>query len=154
MQNQTTVQNRHQPHLRPLLRLLAEMIGVGVPFSLYFPTRGAVADRATEAFLHGGRLVDVERSLGIFREAQIQAALLPLPGIIDLFNFIYFWGHFPLILAIALPLYLWRRPVYTFLRNSLMASGELGLLIYVADSASRIDCLKQVDCAAHIWSRH
>ena len=132
MQNQTSVQTRNQPPLRPFFRLLAEMVGVGVPFFLYFLTRGAVADRATEAFLHGGRLVDVERGLGIFREAQIQAAFLPRQGIIDLFNFIYFWGHFPLILAIAFPLYFWRRPVYTFLRNSLIASGALGLLIYVA----------------------
>ena len=130
MQRPATVTTMLFP--RALVRFVAEVVGVGIPFFLYFLTRGAVAGRATEAFYRGGEIVDLERRLGIFHEVEIQAIFLPDRSMIQILNAVYFWGHFPFILAMAVPLYLWRRPMYQFLRNALLASGALGLIIYVA----------------------
>ncbi len=118
------------PSMRAILRFLAEIALVGVPFLIYEMVRGAVADRAAEAFHRGASIVDLERNLGIFREAQIQSLFLPHQWLIDFFNAVYFWGHFPLVLVMAVPLYIWQRPVYMFLRNTLIASGAIGLAIY------------------------
>ncbi len=119
------------PSARAVLRFVLEVVGVGIPFFFYFLTRGVVADRAGEAFLRGADIVDIERKMGIFHESQIQSLFLPKQWLIDFFNAVYFWGHFPLILIMAVLLYIWRRPVYEFLRNTLVASGAMGLAIYV-----------------------
>ena len=119
------------PFPRGWLRVVAELLGVGIPFLFYFLARGAVANRAGEAYERGNRIVNLEQNLGIFWEQRLQAQFLDQQWVIDALNFVYFWGHFPLIVGMAFPLYLWRRDIYSFLRNTLMASGALGLVIYV-----------------------
>lgn len=119
------------PSRRAIRRLVLEVVGLTIPFLFYFLTRGAVADRAGEAFLRGAAVVDLERNLGIFVEADIQALFLPSRWLIEFFNGVYFWGHFPLYLSMALPLYIWRRSTYTLIRNAFLASASLGLVIYV-----------------------
>ncbi len=119
------------PPMRAWLRLALEIAGLHIPFFLYFLTRGAVADRAGEAFVRGAAVVDLERRLGIFVEADIQAVFLPEQWLIDFFNGVYFWAHFPLYITAGLVLYAWHRPVYMMIRNTFLASASLGLIIYV-----------------------
>jgi hypothetical protein len=45
-------------------------------------------------------------------------------------NWVYIWGHWPVILATAAALYLYRRDRYYLLRNALFVSGAIGFVFF------------------------
>ena len=114
--------------LREFLRELAIVAAAGL---LYFLVRGAVQDRAEEAFARARALLDLEQRLGIAWETAIHKAALSADWIVDLANSVYFWGHMPLLIALALWLWFRRRDVWRGLRAALLASALLGIACYV-----------------------
>ena len=113
---------------REFLRELGIVATAGL---LYFLVRGAVQDRAEEAFARARALLDLEHQLGIAWEAAIHEAALSAAWIVDFANAIYFWGHMPLLIALALWLWFRHRPVWRGLRAALLASALLGIACYV-----------------------
>lgn len=103
---------------------------VALAFLLYFLVRGAVVNHADEAYNNARSIIDLERSLGIFWEPRLQQVVLHRRPLIDLFNFIYFWLDFPLIVTIGFWLYFFRRHQYTVARDALLLSGAISLIIY------------------------
>ena len=109
---------------------LSELALVAGGFVAYFLVRGAVVDRAPEAFANAREIVRLQAAVGLWLEPQIQAASLGAHSFIRAMNFVYFWLDFPLIIGIGL-LLLWRsRPHYTLLRDSLLISGAVALFFY------------------------
>lgn len=113
-----------------LYRDAFEMALVAVAFLLYFLVRGAVVDRAGEALDNAQRIIDLERTVGIFWEPRLQAAVIDRRPLVEMFNFIYFWLDFPLIVGFGLWLYVRRRHEYTVARDALLLSGAIALVIY------------------------
>ena len=113
---------------REFLRELAIVAGGGL---LYFLVRGAVQDRTDEAFARARGLLELEERLGIAWESAIHEAALSAAWIVDLANAVYFWGHMPLLIALALWLWFRRRGVWRGLRAALLASALLGIACYV-----------------------
>ena len=111
-------------------RELVELLIIGVAFLLYFLVRGNVVDRTSDAFGRSIQVIQLERNLGIFWEAEIQALILGKKFLIQLFNGIYFWLDFPLIIAVGLWLYFLNRRNYTLIRTAMLASGAISLIIY------------------------
>ena len=107
-----------------------ELALVAVAFLLYFLVRGSVVDRYDEALRHANDVIDVERRMGIFWEPRLQEMVLGRKLLIDLFNFIYFWLDFPLIVVVGLWMYFARRHEYTITRDAVLLSGALALVIY------------------------
>ena len=52
------------------------------------------------------RVISIDQRLGIFYEASLQQLILPRAWIVDFFNYLYIWGHLPVIVAVALWLYI------------------------------------------------
>ena len=113
---------------REFLRELAIVAGGGL---LYFLARGAVQDRTDEAFARARGLLELEERLGIAWESAIHEAALSAAWIVDLANAVYFWGHMPLLIALALWLWFRQRGVWRGLRAALLASALLGIACYV-----------------------
>lgn len=111
-------------------RDLFEIGLMALAFLLYFLVRGAVVNREALALHNADRIIDLERALGIFWEPRLQAIVLNRRPLIDLFNFIYFWFDFPLIVLVGFTLYFFRRHQYTVARDSLLLSGAIALVIY------------------------
>ena len=116
------------PGAREFLRELGIVAAAGL---LYFLVRGAVRDRADEAFERARALLALEERLGIAWETAIHEAALSADWIVDLANIVYFWGHMPLLIALALWLWLRHRGVWRGLRAALLASALLGIACYV-----------------------
>jgi hypothetical protein len=112
------------------LRDVFEIGLVALAFLLYFLVRGAVVDHADQAYRNARQLIDFERAVGVFWEPRLQEVVLHRRPLIDLFNFIYFWLDFPLIVAIGIWLYYFRRHEYTVARDALLLSGAISLVIY------------------------
>jgi len=114
----------------PLYHHLIEVALAGGGFLLYFLVRGSVVGRATEAFTRGLAILHLEDTLGLLWELELQAWALSSHFLAEVWGAIYFWGHFPTILAIGLWLYVFHRHRYTLLRNALLLSGAIALIIY------------------------
>ena len=99
-------------------------------FLIYFLIRGSVVDRAGEAMVRGFNLIELEQSLGIYWELQMQAWILDHYWAIKAMNWVYFWGHMPLVVLLAIWLYGWHRRAYRLTRNAFLASGAIGVIIY------------------------
>ncbi|MBI2724193.1 MAG: phosphatase PAP2 family protein [Chloroflexi bacterium] len=114
-------------------RLYRDIFEIGlsvVAFLLYFIVRGLVVDREGEALDNAQRIMRFERAIGIFWEPRLQEWVLPRQEWINVFNFIYFWLDFPLIVGIGFWLYFFRRHQYTIARDAILLSGAIALVIY------------------------
>ncbi len=111
---------------------LHEIAVVVVAFLIYFLIRGLVVGRAGEAMVRGFNVIDLEQRLHMYWELEMQSWILDSFWLIKLMNWIYFWGHMPLIIPTALWLYVRHRAGYRLARNAFLASGAIGVVIYWA----------------------
>ena len=105
---------------------------VALGFLLYFLVRGAVVDRTADAFANAHWIVNLQFSLGLFVEPDVQDWVLDRPPVRRGLNFVYFWLDFPLIVAVGLLLFWKRRAAYTLFRDALLISGGIALAVYWA----------------------
>jgi hypothetical protein len=96
----------------------------------YFLVRNLTVGSAEDAFANAGHLVDAEEWLGIDWEEGIQSAVVGHDVLVMLTNWVYIWGHWPVILGTATALYLWRHDRYLVLRNALFVSGAIGFFFF------------------------
>ena len=115
---------------RRIFRDALEIGLVALAFLLYFLVRGSVVDRRDEALGNAVDIIDLERTLGFFWEPWLNEAILDYGALIQLFNAIYFWLDFPLIVVVGLWLYFSHRHQYTVARDAVLASGAIALVVY------------------------
>ena len=115
---------------RRVFRAAFEIGLVALAFLLYFLVRGGVVQRDAEALRNADKIIDLEQSLGFFWEPALNEVILNYGALIQLFNAIYFWLDFPLIVALGLWLYFFHRHQYTVARDSVLASGAIALIVY------------------------
>ena len=105
---------------------------MGLGFLLYFLVRGAPADRTADALRHAHQIVDLEFSLGVFIEPAVQHWVLSSGILWRTMNFVYFWFDLPLIVTVGLIMFFRARRHYTLLRDGLLISGGIALVMYYA----------------------
>ena len=113
-------------------RGLLEVVVIGVAFSLYFAVRSAVVGRPEVAYSNAVDIIDLQRRLGLFWEDDMNSWASQRLFWAQAANLVYFWLLFPLMIVFALWLYHWRRHKYTFIRDTFLASGAIGLVIFWA----------------------
>jgi PAP2 superfamily len=121
------------PDLEPRRRaavVAREAILVAAAIVSYFGIRNATAGNLDESFENADRIVRVERALDVAWERGIQSSIIRSDDLVALANWVYIWGHWPVILATALALLLFRRDRYYLLRNALFVSGAIGFLLF------------------------
>ena len=112
-------------------RFLFELLLILVAYFSYHLVRGAVNGRVEDAFINAAGLIRLEQSLGIFWEVQLQGLILSNAFLIDFFNWVYIWGHIPIVGALAFWIYFFRRHYFARYRNAFLISGAIGLVFYV-----------------------
>lgn len=101
-----------------------------VAFLSYFLVRGLTESGVDRAATNGERLVRLEKWLGIYHEAAIQELAASHSWLVNLANWVYIWGHWPVIIAVGTWLLLASPPEYRKLRNSFLISGSIGLVVF------------------------
>jgi hypothetical protein len=99
---------------------------------VYFGVRGFTVTDAQEALDHALDLVALERALGVYFEPSLQALVLGSDSLVDLMNWIYIWGHWPVITVVLLWLFFFHPSGYRRTRNAMLISGGVGLFIFAA----------------------
>ncbi|MYD72808.1 MAG: inositol phosphorylceramide synthase [Chloroflexi bacterium] len=109
---------------------LRELVAVAVAALVYYLVRGAVSDRADEAFQRARDILELEQRFRLDWETPIHESILGSNALIDLANGTYFWGHMPLLIVLAI--WLWRshRTIWRRFRNALLISAAAGMVCY------------------------
>jgi uncharacterized membrane protein YjjB (DUF3815 family) len=113
-------------------RLLAEIAFLVPAYVAYQFVRSAVGGKAGTAFDNATHLINIEKQLGIFHEASLQAYVLPQQWMVDASNYIYIYGHLPVIILVAFWLYSRHRDNYALFRNAFLISGLIALIGFTA----------------------
>lgn len=111
-------------------QLLREASLISGAMLLYFGVRNLTAGSAELAFANARRIVRFEDAAGLDWESAAQGLIIGHESRETLVNWVYIWGHWPVILATALALFLFRRDRYYLLRNAFFVSGAIGFLFF------------------------
>ena len=119
-----------EPRRRPRLGFAArQALLLGAAVAVYFLVRSLTTGRAAVAEDNAWVLVELERSLGVFVERDVQAFVLQQEWVVPVFNGIYIYGHWPVIAAVLGWLAWRRRDAFVVYRNVLLVSGLVGMVI-------------------------
>lgn len=121
--------SRRFTSIHGLARELSLLVGA---FFLYFFVRGITESSESKALANADYIIRLEDWLGILWEPAMQSVIVNSNTLITLANWVYIWGHWPLIALVALWLYVWRPPTYRLYRNAFIISGAIGLVIFAA----------------------
>jgi hypothetical protein len=97
---------------------------------VYFGVRGITEGSITPAIAHGQDILHVERAFSIDIEGHVQSFVTGHRWLTTLANWIYIWGHWPVIAATLIWLFHTRRDEYLLLRNAMFVSGAIGIVIF------------------------
>lgn len=100
-------------------------------YQAYQVVRGMSEGREALAFANADRIMDVERSLGLFFEPGFQSAMLDHGWVIDFTNWMYVNSHFIVTTTFLAWLYLFRNEHFYFVRNMFMVAMLLALTGYL-----------------------
>lgn len=110
--------------------LARESVVVAAAMIAYFAVRNLTEGSTVDAARNAGRLADLERWLGIAWEHALQSVVVGSDLLTTLANWVYIWGHWPVILVSAVVLFLVRRTEYYALRNAIVLSGLIGFAFF------------------------
>ena len=99
------------------------------PALLYFYVRDLSAGQEREAFENAASIVDLQKSLGLDWESTLQQQVLESDWLIAAMNWVYIYGHFPVIVGSLVLLFGLSRRNFITLRNALVISGVIGLSV-------------------------
>ena len=103
---------------------------VGLAAYFYFFVRGLIHARESEAMDNARSLVSFEQSLGIFRERQLQSLILDHHWLVTLFNWIYIYGHWPVVVGTLVWLFARHREMFPVFRSAMLISGLIGFAFF------------------------
>ena len=99
--------------------------------AMYFGVRGVTESGVDEAVANAERVMDFERTIGILWEPSLQATIIGSDAAVAVLNWIYIWGHWPVIAAIATWLIVRHPGDYPVYRNAFAISGAIGIVIFM-----------------------
>lgn len=112
-------------------RLVAgEILGTAAILVVYFLLRGIRPDQTDDSVARSLHLIRFEQRVGVFQEVTWQNAFIGHGWLMNVANWVYAWGHYPVLLAIALWLVVKDPLRFRFVRNVMFLSAFLGIVTY------------------------
>lgn len=111
-------------------RGLREIAIFAAAYLTYFGVRALTQGDFAQASANAWKLIRFEDRAGIRIESEIQDAILGSPLLVDAANYVYIYGHWPALLLTLGLLFHLRRGDYYLLRNAILLTGFVGLVIF------------------------
>ena len=116
---------------RPLwLDIIFEIAILTGVYLVYAFSRGSLDAKASVALDHARALMDIEKSLGIFAERDIQSLFLGNSVLTHLANVLYTICYYPSVILFALWAYWRHRPRYKFVRTVFVISAAIAFVSF------------------------
>jgi hypothetical protein len=110
--------------------LVREIAVVVSAILLYFLVRGLTAERSDAAVAHAHALVAWEVGHGVYVEPTLQGLIDGSRWPTAAMNWVYIWGHWPVITVTLLWLVRHHPHGYRVTRNAMLLSGAIGLVVF------------------------
>jgi hypothetical protein len=108
------------------------MLVVAFAVFVYFRVRGLTEASVDVALSHAEDITRWEERLGVDVEHAVQAPVAASQTLATAANWVYVWGHWPVIVT-TMGWLLWRhRDVFRRLRDGMLVSGFLGMAVFVS----------------------
>lgn len=98
--------------------------------AVYFGVRTLTEGSPATAARNAGWIIEAERWLGIDVESAMQNAVVDRDWIAKVANWVYIWGHWPVIVAVLVWLAVRAPDRYAVYRNAMLISGLIGIVIF------------------------
>jgi hypothetical protein len=96
----------------------------------YFSVRSVTEGDPATAVANAERVIALEQTVGLDVEPALQALVLPVDSLVVLANWVYVFGHWPVLIGVLGWLAV-RHPLrFVELRNALLLSGAVGMLVF------------------------
>ena len=119
-----------RPKRRSWAAVPRELLVVVLGVVIYFGVRGRTEGNVDRAVQNARWVVDVERALGVNVEAHVQAWGRGSDAFVAVVNWIYIWGHWPVIAVTLLWLVVRHPAAYVVTRNAMLLSGAFGMVVF------------------------
>lgn len=96
----------------------------------YFAVRGLTEGSVAKAQENAELVMSLERAIGMSWESDLQQFIIDQHAFVTLANWLYVWGHWPLIAVAAIWLYVGNAKSYRLFRNAFFISGAMGLVVF------------------------
>lgn len=96
----------------------------------YELARGVIPQASGAAWINAYRILDFEWSHGFFVESRVEHFFLQFGALMNAIDAFYIVGHVGVTLGALLWLYLYRRDAYLFMRNLLMMTTAIALVVF------------------------
>jgi hypothetical protein len=114
------------------LRGLATQVGlVATAVVAYFSARGLTEADPARALRHADAVIGWEQRHHLHDELALQQLVIGHGRLIDVLNWIYIWGHWPVIVAVLVWMLRTHPESYRLLRNAIFFSGAIGIVVFV-----------------------
>lgn len=110
--------------------VLRELLIVAGGALTYAGVRAVTEGNVDTAVANARTILEFEHAAGIDWEHGAQSLVLGHPWLATAANWIYIWGHWPVIVAVAVWLFHSHRASYYLLRNAMFLSGSIGFLFF------------------------
>ena len=121
---------RRRPSRAAWLSTARQSVLVVAGVAVYFLARGLTEASPARAQVNADEIIALERSLRLHVEPAAQALVADSDALMTFLNWIYIWGHWPVIAVTFLWLSLRSREHFLLLRNAMVASGVIGVVIF------------------------
>jgi membrane-associated phospholipid phosphatase len=109
-----------------------EVVVIAAALLTYFGVRGLTEGSEVRAFENGYDVYRLEEKLSLDFENELQDLIIGHDVLVTFSNWVYIYGHWPVILISALWLFAKRPDTYYMFRNAFLLSGALGLVVFVS----------------------
>jgi hypothetical protein len=107
-----------------------ELLIIAVGAFTYVFVRELTEGSPERAMHNAHQLLAFEQRIGIDHEHTLVALALDNAWLRTMVNWIYIWGHWPVILGVSAWLFVHNHDRYVWLRNSMFASGMIGFAFF------------------------
>jgi membrane-associated phospholipid phosphatase len=118
---------RNRPRYRFWLTQTLVVVGAAV---VYFGVRTLTEGSPAAASRNAHRIIDLEQRLGIHAESAMQTYVVGRAGLGDIANWVYIWGHWPVLIAVLAWLTVRAPDQFLVYRNAMLISGLVGIVIF------------------------
>ena len=112
-------------------RVIREFLIIAAGYFTYFGVRGATEGQLDVALTNAQSIIKLEEALGLFVEPALQALVITDRWSANVANWVYLWGHWPVMGIVGFWLYRRREFGYRLYRNAILVSGAIGLLLFM-----------------------
>ena len=109
---------------------MLEAVLVVVAYGAYYVVRGLTEGDTASAIDNAQTIIDFERWAGTYWVPEMQEFVLRYDWLTVLFNWVYIWWHWPIIILVAVWLFLHKPTAYRRYRDAFVLSGAVGLVCF------------------------